>query len=99
MRLSTRKATLEPLRQADHLIVAFHKQGGNRERRAFEPSEAVFDVVLVPIVPYGLLQGQALLRCIGGVGPPTQRRDELCNRLLVALDCRDLIAYPFTHLL
>src|SRR5438128_10583726 len=87
------------MRQAGHLIVAFHKHGGNRERRSFEPSEAVFDVVLMPIFPYGALERQASLRRIGGIRTPAQRGDELGNRLLVALDGRDLIAHPLTYLL
>src|SRR5947209_9692557 len=85
--------------QARHLIVAFHKHGGNRERRSFEPSEAVFDVVLVPIFPYILLHGQTLGRGIGGVGPPPERGNELGNPLLLTLDRCDLIAHSLTHLL
>src|SRR5260370_10623763 len=87
------------MRHPDHLVIAFHKQRRNRERRAFEASEAVFDVVLVTIFPHPLLQRQALLWGIAGIGTPAQRRDDLGNRLLVVLDRRDLIAHPLAHLL
>src|SRR5450759_5042806 len=87
------------MRHPDHLIVPFHKQGGNRERRSFEASEAVFDVVLVPIFLYCLLQRQALLRRIGGIRTPAQRRHEVGYRLLVALNRGNLVAYPLAYLL
>src|SRR5260221_13645350 len=86
------------MRHPDHLVIAFHKQRRNRERRAFEASEAVFDVVLVAIFLHPLLQRQALLWGIAGIGAPAQRRDDLSNHLLVVLDRRDLIAHPLAHL-
>src|SRR5207302_9111941 len=54
---------------------------------------------LVPILPHGVLQRQALLGRIAGIGAPAQCRDELGNRFLVALDRRDLIAHSLAHLL
>src|SRR5436305_457829 len=87
------------MRHPDHLIVPFHKQGGNGERRSFEASETVFDVVLVPIFPYCLLQRQALLGCIGGIRTPAQGRHEVGYRLFVALDRGDLVAHPLAYLL
>src|SRR5881275_1202033 len=87
------------MRHADHLIVAFDKQRRNRERRAFKPSEALFDVVLVAIFLYRLCQRQTLLRRIAGIGAPAQRRDECGNRFLLALDGGDLIAHPLDDLL
>src|SRR2546425_2330653 len=85
--------------QPSHLIVAFDTHGSNRQRRSFEASEAALDMGLVPIVPHGLLQGQALGWCIGGVGPPAQRGDEMADRPFIALDRGDLRAHPLTHLL
>src|SRR5436853_3854422 len=99
MRVSTRKATLEPLRQAGHLIVPFDKHGGNRERRSFQASEALFDVVLMPIFPDCLLHRQASLGRIGGIGAPAQGRHEVGNGPLLARHCSDLVAHPLAHLL
>src|SRR6266478_7692912 len=87
------------MRQPGHLIVAFHKHGSNRERRAFQTSEALFDVVLVPIFPHGVLQRQALGWRISGIRTPAQRRDQIGNRLLIALDRGDLVAHPLADLL
>src|SRR5437764_72595 len=87
------------MRHPDHLVVAFHKQRRNREWRAFEASEAVFDVVFMAIFPHSLRKRQALLGGIAGIGTPAKRRDDLSNHLLVALDRRDLIAHPLAHLL
>src|SRR5438874_6985603 len=87
------------MRQAGYLIVAFHKHGGNRERRSFEASEAVFDVVLVPIFAHGTLQRQALRGRIGGIRTPAQRRDEVTYRHFIALDRGDLVAHPLADLL
>src|SRR6266699_2401910 len=87
------------MRHADHLIVAFDKQGGDRERRSFEACEAMFDVVLVPILPHCLRERQALLRRIAGLGTPTEPRHEVGNRLLIALDRGNLIAHALIHLL
>src|SRR2546421_9045521 len=87
------------MRHPDHLVVPLHKQRRNRERRAFEASEAVFNVVFVAIFLHSLLQRQALLWSITGIGAPAQRRDDLSNQLLDALDRRDLIAHPLAHLL
>src|SRR6266849_344841 len=87
------------MRQPGHLIVPFHKHGGNRERRSFQASEAVFDVVLTPIFAHGVLQRQASLRRITGIGAPAQCRNELCSCLLAARYRRDLIAHALAHLL
>src|SRR5437899_12535520 len=87
------------MRHPAHLIVAFDKQRGNRQRRAFEPSEAAFDVILVPIFPHGLLQRQALLWRIAAIGTPAQPRQEVADGRFIALDRGDLIAHPLAHLL
>ena len=87
------------MRQPGHLIVTFHKHGGNRQRRSFQASEAMFNVVLVAIFPHGLLQRQALLGGIAGIRTPAQPRQEVGNRLLIALDRGDLVAYTLAYLL
>src|SRR6266851_249986 len=87
------------MRQPAHLIVAFDKHRGNRQRRSFQPSKATFDVILVPIFPHGLLQRQALLWPIAGIGTPAQPRHEVADGRFIALDRGDLVAHPLAHLL
>ena len=73
------------MRQPGHLIVAFHKDGGIRERRSFEASEAAFDMESRAGIPARPALNTSTPGRIGGIRSPTQHRHQSGNRLSIAL--------------